>query len=68
MLEPTTVLDANESPSVEYNDVNINRPTIHFNLPQSQVIETAEVTPIAVGETPKVVLDTTNINRPILKF
>ena len=68
MPNEATVLDADQSPSVEYNDDNINRPTLHFNLPQSQVIEQAEVTPIAVGETPKIELDTTNVNRPVLKF
>lgn len=69
MPNEATVLDADKSPSVEYNDDDdINRPTLHFNLPQSQVIEQVEVTPIAVEETPKVELDTTNVNRPVLKF
>nr|DAK07935.1 MAG TPA: hypothetical protein [Caudoviricetes sp.] len=67
MLE-RTILDANENPVVEYNDDDIDHPTLHFSLPQSQVIEKAEITPIAAGEHPKVELDITDINRPVLKL
>lgn len=65
---PATVLDADQQPQVNTDLSNLDLPVISFALPQSQVIEQTEVTPIAVGETPKVELDITNINRPVLKF
>jgi hypothetical protein len=34
-----TILNADEKPSVVYNDDDIDHPTVHFNIPQSQVID-----------------------------
>ena len=39
MTQEATDLNADEKPSVEYNDDDIDHPTVHFNIPQSQVID-----------------------------
>jgi len=39
MPQEATFLNADEKPSVEYNDDDIDNPTLHFNIPQSQVID-----------------------------
>jgi hypothetical protein len=39
MPQEATILNADEKPSVVYNDDDIDHPTVHFNIPQSQVID-----------------------------
>nr|DAG20680.1 MAG TPA: hypothetical protein [Caudoviricetes sp.] len=35
MPQKATVLDVGEEPKVDYNDNDIDNPTLHFSIPQS---------------------------------
>lgn len=77
-LSDTIVLDVNEKPSANYDNTNVDKPSIQFSLPQAQEIkpENVSTTILDAGEDPEVVVDTTGnnadgtkkINKPTVIF
>ena len=68
-LNDTIVLDADQDPSVIWDNTDIDRLVLTFQLPQSQNIQMGEVNAIECTEDPDAELDTeTDINNPELKL
>lgn len=61
-------LDADEEPYIEYNNKNIDSPSLILHLPQSQVFEVKDLVLKNAKTDPELVYDNTNINRPTLTF
>lgn len=64
------ILDADAEPTFEINSSDIDFPKIDIGIPQSQVMQSPEVSYIGPSENPKVVLKDyeDKVNKPILQF
>lgn len=67
-LNDTEVLDADEDPNVVWDNTDLDRLWLTFQLPQSQNIQLGETTILDCNELPEASLDTTDINNPSLKL
>lgn len=67
-LHDTEVLDADKDPNVVWDNTDLDRLWLTFQLPQSQNIQLGETTVLDCNKNPSVKLDTTDINNPSLKL
>ena len=67
-LHDTEVLDADKDPNVVWDNTDLDRLWLTFQLPQSQNIQLGETTVLDCNKNPTAELDTTDINNPSLKL
>lgn len=67
-LHDTEVLDADKDPNVIWDNTDLDRLWLTFQLPQSQNIQLGETTVLDCDKSPSAELDTTDINNPSLKL
>lgn len=60
--------DANEEPSLELDDQDVDHPKLVFHIPRAQVMQSPGLTVVGPAEEPSVALDSSNVNAPKLNF
>lgn len=69
LLQPTTILDADQDPKVILNTANLDKPILEFRLPRSQVLSMIKpITVLNANQKPEVIYNDDDINNPTLTF
>lgn len=62
-------IDADQNPYIEFdNTSNVNRPTLTFYLPVSQILQQGSTTILDADGDPTFSINSENVNRPVISF